>query len=71
MKTVSDIVQAFGGPVAFAAFFEMPLPTVHTCRRRNYLPPHRDVDVVTEAMRRKLSLSYEDLAQMRRGSAPP
>jgi len=65
MKTVSDIVDSFGGVPAFAKFFNLPRATVHTWRRRNYLPPERDVEVVSEAQRRKINLTYEDLAQMR------
>lgn len=65
MKTVSDIVASFGGPTAFAGFFGIPKATVHTFRRRNQLPPERDVDLVREAERRSISLTFEDLAKIR------
>lgn len=65
MNTVSEIMDAFGGLPAFCKFFEIPRQTGHTWKRRNYLPADRDVEVVQEAQRRKIRLSYEDLARMR------
>lgn len=65
MKTVSDIITSFGGVGAFAKFFGFPRATVNTWRRRNYLPPERDVEIITEAKRRALPLTYEHLAKIR------
>lgn len=65
MRTVDEIIRAFGGVPAFCAFFKVERQTAHTWRRRNFLPPDRDVDLVQEADRRKIRLTYEDLARMR------
>ena len=65
MRTVSDIIYSFGGPSAFARFFGVSKSTVNTWKRRNFFPPDRDVELVTEAKRRELTLSYEHLAKMR------
>lgn len=65
MHTVSDIVSAFGGPTAFARILGAPYRTVKTWERRNYLPPDRDVDLVQEAARLQIELSYETLARIR------
>ncbi|WP_425537406.1 carph-isopro domain-containing protein [Phaeobacter gallaeciensis] len=65
MRTVSDIIASFGGPSAFAKFFGVSKSTVNTWRRRNYLPPERDLELVKEAHRRKIDLTYEHLAKIR------
>lgn len=69
MKTVSDIVESFGGTSAFARFFGHPVATIQTWKRRNYLPADRDFDLVNEAERRQILLTYEDLAKIRRVSS--
>lgn len=65
MRSVSDIMEAFGGVPAFCRFFELPRQTGYTYRRRNFLPPDLDVSLVEEAKRREIRLTYEDLARMR------
>ncbi len=67
MKSVSEIVQAFGGPTAFGRIFEIPYNSVQTFRRRNQIPADRDVDLVREAKRMGITLSYEHLAKIRHG----
>jgi len=69
MKTVSEIMDSFGGPVPFADFFKIPRPTAYTWERRNYLDPSLDVDVIDEASRRKIALTFEDLARLRQKKA--
>ena len=65
MKTVGDIMAAFGGVPAFSKFFNIPRQTCHTYKRRNYLPADRDLEIIGEAERRKIGLSFEDLARIR------
>lgn len=65
MRTVAEIMDLFGGLPAFHRFFKVPRQTCHTWRRRNRLPPSMDVLLVEEAERRKINLTYADLARMR------
>lgn len=53
--------------MAFARFFGVSKSTVNTWKRRNHFPPDRDVELVTEAKRRKIGLDYEHLAKIRSG----
>ncbi|MFV1626831.1 helix-turn-helix domain-containing protein [Phaeobacter sp. JH20_02] len=69
MRTVSDIIYSFGGPAAFGRFFDVSKSTVNTWKRRNFFPADRDVELVTEAQRRQIDLSYEHLAKMRSDEA--
>ena len=65
MKTVSDVIDLFGGPPEVAQILNVPRHTVYTWRNRNSLPGDKDVTLVKEAKRRKLKLTYEMLATIR------
>ncbi|MGC0225172.1 hypothetical protein [Pseudooceanicola nitratireducens] len=69
LKTVAEIIDAFGGTAAFADFRGVSRFTVNTWRRRNRLPPEGDFTLVKEAKKRKIKLSHEDLARIRHEDA--
>lgn len=65
MKTVRQIVSAFGGAPAVAKFFGVPRQTVHSWVRRNTFAPELDVKLIEEAQRRGIDLEYADMARIR------
>lgn len=69
MNSVSDIIEAFGGVSAFASFRGVSRHTVNTWRRRNHLPPEGDFTLVAAAKKKKIGLSFEDLARIRHNAS--
>ena len=70
MKTVPDIISAFGGSSELARRLEVPIPTVGAWRFRGSIPPKHFADIVTLAKADGIKgITFECLHSMRREKA--
>lgn len=59
--TAADIVDAFGGTTVFAAMLGgIPISTVHSWRRTNYIPDWRRAKILGLAAAHGITLSTAD-----------
>lgn len=60
MQTVADIFDRLGGHVVIAEKTGIPLTTVHSWKRANFVPEWRRPALITLAKRKKVDLATED-----------
>lgn len=70
MKTVPDLIEAFGGTTEMAKLLKAPVGTVGAWKHRKSIPPDLFPEIVKLAKARKISgVSLESLYAMRRETA--
>ena len=65
MDTVPDIIERLGGSTAIANDTGIPLTTVHTWKRKGYVPAWRIPTLVDLARRKGEALSEADFPSTR------
>jgi hypothetical protein len=60
MRTSADIISDLGGPAAVARETSIPLTTVHSWCRSNFIPEWRQPKIIELARRKKKSLVPAD-----------
>jgi hypothetical protein len=69
MKTVTDVLDAFGGVTQASITLRLPLGTVSSWQTRGYVPPDHWDTVLRAAKRRKVDLTDKDLERIAKAAA--
>lgn len=70
MKTVTDLIEAFGGSTQLAKLLELPIPTVGAWKHRGSIHPDYFPAIIEKARELRISgVSLERLHSMRKERA--
>jgi hypothetical protein len=72
MKTVSDVIQAFGGPTAFSKVIGKRPSTASEMKRNRSIPVAYWPKVIAAAAKLKIEgITADDLVRIHAGETPP